>query len=627
MYKYLDKMKSPQDIKQLNYESLNLLSVEIRDFIIKVVSENGGHLASNLGVVELTLALHKVFESPKDKIIWDVGHQSYVHKILTGRKESFHTLRKINGISGFPKKLESPHDTFDTGHSSSSISVALGIAKSRDLSHQDYSVIAVIGDGALTGGMAFEALNHAGDLPTNIIVILNDNNMSISKNIGSLKNHLTKLRSNPSYFKFKDEIEILLKRVPIIGNSLYKVAEKSKKWLKYLVVPGIMFEELGFKYFGPIDGHNIEELEAILNSAKTYKDKPVLIHVVTKKGKGYDKAEINPNKFHGVSPFVVETGEIKKKSSKINYSNIFGNKMVELASRNSKLVAITAAMPDGTGLTEFAIKFRDRFFDVGITEQHAVTFCAGLAIGGYLPVFAVYSTFLQRAYDQILQDVCMQKLPVVFAIDRAGLVGSDGETHHGVFDISFLRQMPNLTIMSPKDGAELENMLELAVNLNGPAAIRYPRGNECLYDIKSSEISYGKSELMVDGKDGIIIAEGKMVYTALEVSKKLLTEGYKFGVLNIRFIKPLDTDMLKEIGEKYKHVYTIEDNIKTGGLGSGILDYLNSIKAPSKVKIFGYEDEFITHGEVDELFELTGMNTDNILKSILYDFRGATYGN
>ncbi len=619
MYSLLNSINSSEDIKKLNNDQLGLLIDEVRRYIIEVVSANGGHLASNLGVVELTVALHKTFNTPEDKIVWDVGHQSYAHKILTGRRDEFKTLRKLNGISGFPKRDESEFDVFDTGHSSTSISSALGIAKARDLRGDKHSVIAVIGDGALTGGMALEALNHAGDFPTNLIVVLNDNNMSISRNIGGMSNYLSRIRTVPAYFKFKSDVEELLNKVPIIGNPLLKTAEKLKNWVKYLLVPGILFEELGFKYLGPIDGHNISHLEDVLKRAKSIDGYPVLIHVITKKGKGYNYAERLPEKYHGVGPFDLESGEVITKSNKRNYSNIFGNHIVSLAEKNDKILAVTAAMPDGTGLTEFSKRFKDRFFDVGIAEQHAVTFCAGLAVGGYKPIFAVYSTFLQRAYDQIVHDVCMQNLPVILAVDRAGIVGSDGETHHGVFDISYLRHIPNITIMSPKDGRDLEEMLELAVKLNSPVAIRYPRGDEPEFDIPHTAVELGRAESLKDGKDGVIIAEGRMVALAYDAAKRLKDKELEVAVINMRFIKPMDDTTLLALAQKYNKIYTIEDNVLAGGMGSGILEFYNSKDIKTNLKIFSYQDKYIKQGEIAELQQIEGMDSDNIYNSILKD--------
>lgn len=617
MYKILDSINSPEDLKKLSYEQLGTLAGELRDYTVRIVSENGGHLASNLGVVELTLALHRVFDSPKDKIIWDVGHQSYIHKIITGRRESFKTLRKFGGISGFPKKAESEHDIFETGHSSTSISAALGIAKARDLSGDNYSVIAVIGDGAMTGGMAFEALNHAGDFPTNFIVVLNDNEMSISQNIGGLANHLSRLRTDPAYYKFKSEIEGILNKMPVVGKPMFKLAEGLRDSLKYMLVPGLLFEELGFKYLGPIDGHDIKKVEEVLKRAKSYNGYPVLIHLVTVKGKGYSIAEDKPDKFHGISPFFIENGELKDQNNKKTYSKVFGDSLIELAEKDEKIVAVTAAMPDGTGLSEFASKFKGRFFDVGIAEQHAATFCAGFAAAGYKPVFAVYSTFLQRAFDQVIHDVCMQNLPVVFAVDRAGIVGSDGETHQGVFDISFLRHIPNITIMSPKDGNELKEMLRFAFELRKPAVIRYPRGNAKDLERAENALTYGKSEVLEEGRDGAIIAEGNMVSLALNVGRRLRESGKSFRIVNARFIKPLDEEMLVDLAKRYKNIYTIEDNIRSGGFGSGILEFYNKNNISAHVKIFAYDDAFIPQGEKEELYKLTGMDEDTVFNTIM----------
>jgi 1-deoxy-D-xylulose-5-phosphate synthase len=617
MYKILDSIDSPSDLKKLSYEELQILADELRDYVIKVVSENGGHLASNLGVVELTLALHRVFDTPKDKIVWDVGHQSYIHKIITGRRENFGTLRKKDGISGFPKRSESEHDAFETGHSSTSISAALGMAKARDLAGEKHSVVAVIGDGALTGGMAFEALNHAGDFPTNLIVILNDNEMSISENTGAMANYLSKIRTEPAYFKLKGEIQTILKKLPVVGESMFRMAEGIRDWFKYLVVPGVLFEELGFKYFGPIDGHDVKKLEAVIKRAKSYNGYPVLIHVLTVKGKGYSIAEDKPNKYHGVNPFFIETGEHKEKKEKKTYSEIFGDTLTELAETNDRIVAVSAAMGEGTGLAGFAKKHKDRFFDVGIAEQHAVTFCAGLAAGGYRPVFAVYSTFLQRAYDQIIHDVCMQKLPVVFAIDRAGIVGSDGETHQGVFDITYLRHIPNITIMTPKDGHELREMLKLAVTLDGPSAIRYPRGSVNELPYKAAALEYGRSELLTEGTDGVIIAEGNMAGRALEVYERLKQRGKSFTIVNARFVKPLDEKLLLELGRKHRKVYTLEDNVLSGGFGSSILELYSRNSLETDVKIIGFDDSFIPHGEKEELFKLKNMDCEGIINTIM----------
>ena len=512
--KLLNNIDSPSDLKKLNKSELEHLAEEIRTFIIETTSQTGGHLSSNLGVVELTIALHYCFDSPTDKIIWDVGHQSYIHKILTGRKEQFDTLRKYKGLSGFPKMNETPHDAFNTGHSSTSISAALGFAMARDLNKEKNYILSVIGDGSLTGGMAFEALNNASRLKSNFIVILNDNSMSISKNVGGLSKYLASLRTEPFYTELKDEIQHILSRIPRIGDNVVNTVRKSKDSIKQLLVPGMVFEELGFTYLGPVDGHNLPNLIEIVNKAKRLKG-PVLIHVKTVKGKGYAPAEKNPSKFHGINPFNIKSGRLKDKIKKNSYSKVFGEKIVELASANDKIVAITAAMPEGTGLNLFSKLFPNRFFDVGIAEQHAVTFAAGLAASGYKPVFAVYSSFLQRSYDQIVHDVCLTKLPVVFAIDRAGLVGSDGETHQGVFDISFLMHIPNMTIICPKNKLDLEKSLEFACGATSPVAIRYPRGSayEELTEIQESYVC-GKSEIIFKEKYIALLAVGSMIKVA-----------------------------------------------------------------------------------------------------------------
>jgi 1-deoxy-D-xylulose-5-phosphate synthase len=616
MNSILDKINSPEDIKLLEEKELNHLAGEIREYIIDTLSETGGHLASNLGVVELSLALHRVFDSPQDKIIWDVGHQAYIHKILTGRKEKLKTLRTLGGISGFPKRCESEHDIFETGHSSTSISAALGIAKARDLSGEDNNVIAVIGDGSLTGGMAFEALNNAGDFPTRLIVILNDNNMSISSNIGGMANYLSKIRTVPAYFKLKARVSGVLKSIPLLGSAIYNSTEKLKNWFKYLLVPGIIFEELGFKYLGPIDGHDIHNLEYVLKRAKSYNGYPVFIHVITKKGKGYEQAENKPAKYHSVAPFDIESGKSKKSSCGRSYSDVFGDWISKAALTDKRVVAVTAAMPDGTGLTEFSKQYKDRFFDVGIAEQHAVTFSAGLAVGGYKPYFAVYSTFLQRAYDQIIHDVCIQNLPVTFAIDRAGIVGADGETHHGVFDIAYLRHMPNITIMSPKDGNEMEQMFDLTLQLDSPCAIRYPRGYEENFDEYNNPVILGKSEVLLQGDQAAIIAEGRMVKIAYKACQQLKARGFNITLINARFIKPVDEEMLIETAKKHDTIFTLEDGILSGGMGSGIIEFYNKKNIKANVNLFAYDDKFITHGEIDELHKIHEMDAEGIAAKI-----------
>lgn len=616
MYNILENYNDINDLNKMSYKDLDQFSNEIRQLLIDKVSKTGGHLASNLGVVELTLSLYKVFDIDIDKVVWDVGHQTYVHKILTGRKDKLDNLRQYRGLSGFPKRNESKYDVFQTGHSSTSISAALGIARSRDLQKEKYNVIAVIGDGALTGGMALEALNDVGDRKTNLIIILNDNQMSIGKNVGGLSSYLSKLRVDPKYNKFKNDFNDVLRKTNI-GNSFADSIKKIKSGIKQIVVPGMFFEDMGIKYLGPIDGHNIKELSTVLNMAKEIKG-PVIIHTITKKGKGYKFAEENPDKFHGVSSFDRNTGEVIKKSSK-TYSKAFGEELVNLAEKNDKIVAITAAMKDGTGLSEFGEKFKDRFFDVGIAEQHAVTLAAGLAESGYKPFFAVYSTFLQRAYDQVLHDICLQNLPVVIAIDRAGLVGNDGETHQGVFDISYLSHMPNITIMAPKCIDELRYMIRWASKQKFPIAIRYPRGGDredlSLKPLK--EFKSGKWEILCEEGDIAILAVGKMVQTALKVKEKLNLQGIQVTVINANFIKPLDEGLLKYLVDNNYKIITIEDNVKSGGFGSAVLDYVNSYKKSTKVLNLGYNNGFIPHGNVDILYKINNLDTDGIIRSLI----------
>lgn len=565
MESILHNVNYPKDIKKLNLEQKQKLAEEIRKYILEIVSKNGGHLASNLGVVELTIAIHSVFDSPEDKIIWDVGHQAYVHKILTGRKEKMKTLRTFGGLSGFPKINESQYDSFDTGHSSTSISVALGMARARDLLHKNNKVISIIGDGALTGGMAIEALNDAGNSKTNITVILNDNEMSISQNTGGMRKLLTKIRIKKTYKRSNNLVKRFFLKVPLIGKPIVETAHKIKKGIKGTIIPNMYFEDIGFTYLGPVDGHNIEELETILKKSQNING-PILIHVITKKGKGYGIAEENPDKFHGISSFNIETGEVINKSEK-DYSKVFGNKLAELAKKDDKIVTITAAMKDGTGLKEFANKFPKRFFDVGIAEEHAIGLIGGMAASGLKPVFAVYSSFLQRGYDQLIHDIALQNLPVTIGIDRAGIVGNDGETHQGLFDLCFLSTIPNFVIMAPKNYEELEKMLEFSINLKKPTAIRYPRGEEGKIKFKNSkEIKLGKSEIIKEGKDITIIAIGKMVERAVEISNLLKENSIEAEVINARFLKPFDEETLINSANKTKKVITIEDGILEGGL-------------------------------------------------------------
>ncbi len=604
MENILEKIDNPEDLKKLNISQKEQLAREIREKIIDVVSKTGGHLASNLGVVELTIALHSVFCMPQDKIVWDVGHQTYVHKILTGRKEKMETLRTLGGIAGFPKTKESEYDSFNTGHSSTSISVALGMARARDIENKDNHVIAVIGDGALTGGMALEALNDAGNSKTRLIVILNDNEMSISKNVGGISQFLTKLRTKKFYKKSNNFIRKILEKIPGIGPAIIRMARRIKYSLKQLVLPNMFFEDLGFKYLGPVDGHDIERVEWILKLAKKEQDRPVLVHIITKKGKGYKPAEENPDKFHATSSFDIETGKPKKEKKK-DYSGVFGEKVVELADKNEKIVAITAAMADGTGLKGFKEKYPTRFFDVGIAEQHAIGLAAGFAKEGLIPVVPIYSSFYQRAYDQVIHDICLQNLHVVMCADRAGIVGNDGETHQGIFDLSFFNIVPNLTVMAPKDFEELQKMLEYAINdLDSPVVIRYPRGGEAqdLTFNKHEKIELGKAEVLQEGTDLTIIAIGKMVAKAIKLARDYEKQGKKVTVINARFLKPFDTQTILKYIQESKNVITIEDNIIEGGLSTKIKELiveneLNDIK----VKSYAYPDKFIEHGSVEEL--------------------------
>lgn len=614
----LEQINSPEDVKKLTLKQKQELAKEIRKYIIEVVSKNGGHLASNLGVVELTIALHSVFNVPTDKIVWDVGHQSYVHKIITGRREELKNIRKLNGIAGFPKTKESEADCFNTGHSSTSISAALGMARARDLKGKDNNVIAVIGDGALTGGMALEALNDAGYSKCKMTVILNDNEMSISPNVGGLNNFLGKLRTKKLYTRTNNLLKNQISSIPIVGRPTVKAIQRIKRAIKQLVIHKMFFEDIGFTYLGPVDGHNIEKLESILAMSKQVKG-PVLIHVLTKKGKGYEFAEKNPDKFHATSPFDIETGENKKAKGK-DYSKVFGDKLVELAKSNDKIVAITASMKAGTGLTNFAKEFPYRFFDVGIAEQHAITMAAGMAKEGMIPVVPIYSSFYQRAYDQIIHDVAMQNLPVIMCVDRAGVVGADGETHQGTLDMAFFRLIPNLTIMAPKDFKELEDMLEFAVQLKKPVVIRYPRGGE-YSDIKFQQhdkIELGKAEILRDSeiteglehrefineKSVTIVAIGKMVAKAIKMAEKMQQEqgGIKTEVINARFLKPFDETTILASIQKTKNVITMEDGTKINGLGTAIKELIveNNLQNIS-FKSYAYPDEFIQHGSVEEL--------------------------
>ena len=607
MANLLEKINSPKDLKKLTLEEKETLSQEIRDLIIDVTSKNGGHVASNLGVVELTISLHSVFNTPHDKIVWDVGHQCYVHKILTGRRNEFQNIRQLGGISGFPKICESEYDNFNTGHSSTSISIATGMARARDLQKEDYEVIAVIGDGSLTGGMALEALNDAGSSKTNVTVVLNDNEMSISRNVGGIPLYLSKLRTKTGYTRSNRKIKEITGKIPFIGKPIISFAHYTKQIIKRAVFHNMYFEDIGFTYLGPVDGHNIKKLEDILERSKKIKG-PVLIHVVTKKGKGYTLAEENPDKFHGISAYNKETGEVKKSK---NYSKVFGEKLVEMATKDSKIVAVTAAMRDGTGLKEFSEKFPDRFFDVGIAEQHALGLIAGMARGGLKPVLPIYSSFLQRGYDQIIHDIALSKIPVTVCIDRAGIVGNDGETHQGIFDLSFLSSIPNIVIMAPKNFEELDKMLEFGVNLEKPVFIRYPRGGENFSFEKTENIELGKAEVIQEGTDLSIIAIGNMVGRAKEVANLMPEKSVE--IINARFLKPLDEETILNSIRKTKHCVTIEDNLLKGGLSSAVTEAINKSDIEDvKIKSFGYNDTFVEHGTVKELENKYGLSAEKI---------------
>ncbi|MGL5067016.1 MAG: 1-deoxy-D-xylulose-5-phosphate synthase [Sarcina sp.] len=617
MIEILNDSKGKYKITDLKDGDLEILAQEIREFLIDNISKTGGHLASNLGVVELTLALFKNFNFDNDKVIWDVGHQSYVHKLITDRKDDFSTLRQYNGLSGFPKRIESKYDFFDTGHSSTSISAAIGMARARDIKKEDSNVIAVIGDGALTGGMALEALNDIGYNKTKMIVVLNDNQMSISQNVGGLSAHLNKIRTDRAYNKLKAEINATLNSSHV-GKNIAHSLGKIKGSIKQLVIPSMIFEDMGLKYFGPIDGHDLKELNEVIKTAKGI-DGPVVIHTITQKGKGYNFAEENPNKFHGVGPFDYSSGEMLKVSKiKQNYSNAFGDAMIKIASDDKDVVAITAAMPDGTGLKEFSKEYKDRFFDVGIAEQHATTMAAGMAVAGLKPVFAVYSTFLQRAYDQVIHDVCIQELPVVFAIDRAGIVGEDGETHQGMFDVSFLGLVPNMTILAPKMIEEVEPILKWAVDYNRPVAIRYPRGTdyENLEFKPLNEINLGKWETIKDGKKLAVIASGKMLQHA-SIAVNHIDNNEDIEIINSTFIKPMDTKLIDSLKDRNLDILVIEDGILRGGLGEGIISYLNNKNYTGRIECIGYNDEFVAHGKVDILYKENNLDPASIKDKIL----------
>jgi 1-deoxy-D-xylulose-5-phosphate synthase len=615
----LETINSPDDLKKLSVASLPEVAIELRQLIIETCARNGGHLAPSLGVVELTIALHRVFNTPSDKIIWDVGHQAYAHKILTGRRDHFGTLRTLGGISGFPKRGESSHDAFDVGHSSTSISAATGFATARDLDKRKNKVLAVIGDGSMTGGLAYEAMNHAGHLDNDLIVILNDNEMSIAENVGALSNFLSRTSSSEFVHRFKKDVESFLKRLDV-GKGVLHIARKIEDSFKGFFTPGMLFEAFGFNYIGPIDGHNLPMLIETLQSVKKLND-AVLIHVLTKKGKGYKPAEDNPSLFHGVGPFDIETGKVlKSKGGAASYTAIFGSALCKLATEDERIVAITAAMPDGTGLSGFAKEFPERFYDVGIAEQHGVTFAAGLAAEGLRPVFAVYSSFLQRAYDQVFHDVCLQNLPVTFAIDRAGVVGSDGPTHHGAFDLSYLRHLPNMTLMAPKDENELQHMLATAINLGHPATIRYPRGNG--YGVPLDQalklLQVGQAETLREGCDGVILALGSMVTPAMEAAILLEKHhGIRLAVINARFVKPLDAGLILDLARKYGSLITIEENALQGGFGTAVLELLEEHNlSGTQVLRLGYPDTYIPQGEQHELRAMLCLDPAGISASV-----------
>lgn len=617
MGKLLDKINGPNDIKKIDSKDYKILAKEIRQFLVHKISMTGGHLSSNLGAVELTMALHLCLDFPNDHLVWDVGHQSYTHKLLTGRKAGFDTLRQFGGMSGFPKRSESDCDAFDTGHSSTSISLALGMAKARDLKNEKSRVFAVIGDGALSGGMAFEALNNAARLKSNLVIVLNDNQMSISKNVGGMSNYLGNIRTNTNYTGLKEDVENRLRSMSHIGNVLADHIKGAKDIVKRLFVPGMLFEDMGITYIGPIDGHDVRQMvNAFENASKL--QKAVIVHVCTKKGKGYLPAENDPSAFHGVAPFKPSDGSLKNKEKQLTYTSVFSKKIVELADRDENIAAISAAMPSGTGLSAMAAKYPDRFFDVGIAEEHAVTFAAGLAAMGMKPVVAIYSTFFQRAYDQIIHDVCIGKLPVVFAVDRAGLVGSDGETHQGIFDISYFNSMPNMTVMAPKNVWELDKMLEFAVNFDGPIAVRYPRGKAYTgLDEFTDNIEYGKSEVIAKGGDIALIAVGSMVETAWEVKKLLEDKGVDVSVVNARFIKPIDEAMLSETVIRHHFIVTMEEGILTGGFGQSVSHWCQeNAKDMSVIKNIALPDKFIEHGSVDLLKKKYEIDALSIAKKI-----------
>ena len=618
----LEKIQKENDIKKLDRQQLPILAKEIRHFLIENISRTGGHLASNLGVVELTMALHLMFCLPRDRMIWDVGHQSYTHKILTGRKDGFEKLRTYGGMSGFPKRKESDCDAFDTGHSSTSISAGIGYVKARELLDEENYVISIIGDGALTGGMAYEALNNASQLDSNFIIVLNDNRMSISENVGGMSKYLDGLRTANAYTGLKREIEHALNKVPVAGRRMVHQIKKTKNSIKQLFVPGMFFEDMGITYLGPVDGHDVKALCRAFQEAKKM-NQAVLVHVLTKKGKGYRPAEKAPSRYHGTGPFDIRTGKVLEKKDKPSYTDIFGKVLYDEAAKDKRIAAVTAAMADGTGLASFRRRYPKRFFDVGIAEEHAVTFCAGLAAGGMKPVFAVYSSFLQRGFDQLIHDVCLQNLPVLFAVDRAGLVGSDGETHQGIFDLSFLSMIPNMTVMSPKNGTELADMVRFALKLDSPCAIRYPRGEAYDgYKEFSSPVIYGKSEWIYEEEDIVLISVGHMFETCANVREKLKEIGYNCSLVNARFIKPLDEEMLQKAAKDHRLLVTVEENVKNGGFGEHVAAWLNATEANTSLLSIAVPDAYIEHGNVQVLRKESGLDEESITRKIIMAYIG-----
>lgn len=613
----LEKIQGPEDVRKLDFGQLDQLAEEIRQFLIEKISVTGGHLASNLGVVELTIALYLAFDLPEDKVIWDVGHQSYTHKILSGRRDMFAELRQYGGISGFPKRKESPYDSFDTGHSSTSISAGLGMAQGRDLKGEDYSVVSVIGDGALTGGMAYEALNNAARLKKNFIIVLNDNNMSISENVGGMSRYLNGIRSGEGYNELKKQVSGVLSRIPVIGTGLVDKISRTKNSIKQLIIPGMLFENMGITYLGPVDGHDIRAMAKVFREARKL-DHAVLVHVLTKKGRGYSPAEKHPSRFHGVEPFDIATGQPLRKKVYPSYTDVFSRELCRIAQEHPEVVAITAAMPDGTGLKAFSRKFPERFFDVGIAEQHAVTSAAGMAAAGLRPVVAVYSSFLQRGFDQILHDVCIQELPVIFAVDRAGLVGSDGETHQGIFDLSYLSAIPGMTVLAPKNLWELRAELEFAVSsCQGPVAIRYPRG-QAYRGLKEFQapVRYGKGELLYEGQEIALLAVGSMVSTAKHVREKLMEEGIFCTLANGRFIKPIDQELVEELASRHQLVVTLEENVRRGGYGLEVTACIHQCHPETHVLNIALPDAYVEHGNVSLLRESLGIDSTSVIRKI-----------